>query len=112
MFGTLESPTFHLHGGETNGILRFSIWFLERHRDKFGAHRPVNLFLEVARDLVRVMDLIKMFAMRFPPAFHEEFVACTHRIVTNMPIIGVHAVPKTHQLVEMAYRTPFLFLFI
>ena len=37
MFGTLESPTFHLNGGETNGMLKYALVLLERFEGKLGS---------------------------------------------------------------------------
>ena len=70
MLGTLESPTFHLHGGETNGMLRYALVLLERFAGKLGSE--VHVFRRCISSLAKMMELIKKHPVKFPSLAIEE----------------------------------------
>ena len=64
MFGTLEAPTFHLHGCEANGMLRYALVLLQRFEGKLGSE--VHVFRKAISSLVVMMELIKKHPVKFP----------------------------------------------
>ena len=71
-FGTAGRPSFSLHGGETNGFVHFTLYYL---LPKYGhklRRRRKETFEQALAAIATIMRLIKAFPLTFPAAENQE----------------------------------------
>ena len=86
-------------------VLYALLFFLETHRAECSPERRIDVFLDIARCMVRCMELIHLHPVVFTPEANLEFVNCTRTAMEGMSVIGVVGTPKLHGWAEMAYRS-------
>ena len=69
MFHDGDTPTLALHGSETNGVLRFSVDFIQRHRARIP---HADELLRASLALIRILDLIKAHPWKMPPERNQD----------------------------------------
>ena len=100
MLGSYERPKFKLQGAETNGVLEFSVFLIQRHSEKLPRH---VLWTKAATYLVRLKNLIKEHPYHFPASATQDM---TTQIATQSAEL-VQSLHETELAPDMAHsQTP------